>query len=110
MRQNLARFAMVMLVAGALIGAAQAQSSYSCVNDAPNPYRLADGWAHTPRAWAQTNNVFVDGKDIGETPRELRVGEGFYRVRLEHPTLGKRETTLTVPAGRRATYNVNLAR
>ena len=63
MRQNLTRFAMVMLAAGALIGAAQAQSSYSCVNDAPNPYKLADGWAHMPRAWAQTNNVFVDGKD-----------------------------------------------
>ena len=46
MRQNLSRFAMVMFAAGALIGAAQAQSSYSCVNDAPNPYRLADGWAH----------------------------------------------------------------
>src|SRR2546428_9442382 len=63
MRQNLTRFMMVMLAAGALIGAAQAQSSYPCVNDAPNPYRLADGWAHMPRAWAATNNVFVDGKD-----------------------------------------------
>jgi hypothetical protein len=36
MSQNLARFAIVMPAAGALIGAAQAQSSYPCVNDAPN--------------------------------------------------------------------------
>ena len=57
------RFAIVIFTATVLIDVAQAQSSYPCVNDVPNPYRLADGWAHMPRAWAATNNVFVDGKD-----------------------------------------------
>src|SRR5437867_5647610 len=57
------RFAIVIFATSALIGAAQAQSSYSCVNDAPNPYKQVTAWAHMPRAWAPTNNVFVDGKD-----------------------------------------------
>src|SRR2546428_15284 len=57
------RFATVIFAATALIGVAQAQSSYSCVNDAPNPYKQVTGWANMPRAWAATNNVFVDGKD-----------------------------------------------
>src|SRR5262245_15768777 len=63
MRGHLARFAMVMFAIGAVIGAAEAQSSYSCVNDAPNLYKQVTGWAHMPRPWAPTNNVFVDGKD-----------------------------------------------
>ena len=54
---------MVMFVTSAFIVAAQAQSSYPCVNDVPNPYKQVTGWAHMPRAWAPTNNVFVDGKD-----------------------------------------------
>ncbi len=52
-----------ILVATALVGVAQAQSSYPCVNDAPSPYKQVTGWAHIPRPWAPTNNVFVDGKD-----------------------------------------------
>jgi sugar lactone lactonase YvrE len=47
----------------ALIGVAEAQSSYPCVNDAPNPYKQVTGWAHIPRPWAPANNVYVDGKD-----------------------------------------------
>src|SRR3989442_997718 len=58
------RFATVIFAATALIGVAQAQSSYSCVNDAPNPYKQVTGWANMPRAWAATNNVFVDGKGL----------------------------------------------
>ena len=57
------RFAGVIFAATALVGVAQAQSSYSCVNEVPNPYKQVTGWAHMPRAWAPTNNVFVDGKD-----------------------------------------------
>jgi len=57
------RFATVIFAATALVGVAQAQSSYSCVNDVPNPYKQVTGWANMPRAWAATNNVFVDGKD-----------------------------------------------
>ena len=61
----------------------------------------------TASPWA---NVFVDGKELGETPREARVGEGSYKLRLSHPTLGTREVTVTVPAGGRMVYNVNLAK
>jgi hypothetical protein len=57
------RLAMVIFAATALIGVAQAQSSYPCVNDVPNPYKQVTGWTHMERAWAPTNNVFVDGKD-----------------------------------------------
>src|SRR5438128_11654744 len=57
------KLAMTILAATALMGVAQAQSSYSCVNDAPNPYTQVTGWEHMPRAWAPTNNVYVDGKD-----------------------------------------------
>lgn len=54
--------------------------------------------------------VAVDGKELGETPRELRVGEGFYRVKVTHPTLGARETVVTVARGRRAAFNVSFSR
>ena len=57
------RFAIVSFAATALIGVAQAQSSYSCVNDLPNPYKQVTGWAQMERPWAPTNNVFVDNKD-----------------------------------------------
>ena len=57
------KVAMTILAAMALIGVAQAQSSYPCVNDVPNPYKQVTGWAHIPRPWAPTNNVFVDAKD-----------------------------------------------
>src|SRR5438105_4572196 len=57
------RFTMVSFAATALIGVAQAQSSYSCVNDLPNPYKQVTGWAQMERPWAPTNNVFVDSKD-----------------------------------------------
>jgi sugar lactone lactonase YvrE len=44
------------------VAAAQAQTT-ACVNDVPNPYHMVNDWAHTPRPWAATNNVFVDPKD-----------------------------------------------
>jgi hypothetical protein len=61
----------------------------------------------TASPWA---NVVLDGRELGETPREALVGEGTYRVRLSHPTLGTRETTVTVPAGRRTVHAANLSR
>jgi hypothetical protein len=45
-----------------VVAAADAQTT-ACVNDVPNPYHMVNDWAHTPRPWAQTNNVFVDPKD-----------------------------------------------
>jgi hypothetical protein len=57
------RIAVALLAAGAAAGAAHAQSSAPCVNDAPNPYTLVSGWAQMPRHWAPTNNVYVDGRD-----------------------------------------------
>ena len=63
MSSALTRFAVAMLATSAFAAAAQAQTSAPCVNDAPNPYHLVSDWAHTPRPWAPTNNVFVDAKD-----------------------------------------------
>ncbi len=60
----------------------------------------------TASPWA---TVFLDGRELGETPREARVGEGSYRIRLAHPTLGRREVTVAVPAGGRMVYNANLS-
>src|SRR5215471_21749062 len=62
MRRNFKRLAIAFLATTA-VGAAQAQSSYPCVNDAPNPYKQVTGWERMPRGWAPTNNVFVDAKD-----------------------------------------------
>jgi hypothetical protein len=62
MRAELTRLAVVLLATTAFVAAAQAQTTM-CVNDAPNPYHMVNDWAHTPRPWAQTNNVFVDPKD-----------------------------------------------
>src|SRR4051812_3186874 len=63
MRASLTGFAVALLATTALAGLAQAQTSAPCVNDAPNPYTLVNDWAHMNRAWAPTNNVYVDGKD-----------------------------------------------
>jgi len=50
--------------------------------------------------------VSLDGRELGETPRELRLGEGYYHVKVSHPTLGAREKTIVVVAGRRVPFNV----
>lgn len=62
MRATLTAFAVALLGTAGFGDAAAAQDA-PCVNDAPNPYHLVNGWAHTPRAWAPTNNVYVDAKD-----------------------------------------------
>ena len=61
--RNLKSLAVGLLASTAFAGAAAAQASYPCVNDAPNPYKQVTGWAQMPRAWAPTNNVFIDAKD-----------------------------------------------
>jgi sugar lactone lactonase YvrE len=62
MRAKLARLAVALLATTGFVPAAHAQTT-ACVNDAPNPYHMVNDWAHMPRPWAATNNVYVDGKD-----------------------------------------------
>src|SRR5260221_10937563 len=57
------KLAAALLASVALVAEAQAQASYPCVNDAPNPYKLQSNWAQTPRPWGPTNAVTVDSKD-----------------------------------------------
>jgi len=56
--------------------------------------------------WAE---VWVDGVKIGETPREMLLGAGTYRVRATHPSLGTREAEVVVPAGKRKVWNATFA-
>jgi sugar lactone lactonase YvrE len=62
MRAALTALAIALLGTAGFGDAATAQDA-PCVNDAPNPYHLVNDWAHMPRAWAPTNNVYVDAKD-----------------------------------------------
>jgi hypothetical protein len=59
----LTRIAMAMFTASACAMAAQAQASYACVNDAPNPYRLVPDWATIPRPWSHPLAVALDARD-----------------------------------------------
>ena len=63
MRSGLASLAIAMLAATALAAAAQAQSSYPCANDLPNPYHQVQNWAQTPRPWGPANAVSVDSRN-----------------------------------------------
>src|SRR5258705_6265609 len=63
MRSGLTSLAMAMLATTALAAAAQAQSSYPCANDLPNPYHQVQNWAQTPRPWAPANALTVDSKN-----------------------------------------------
>jgi hypothetical protein len=56
--------------------------------------------------WAE---VYVDGSKIGETPREIRLGAGTYRLRATNPNLGTRETTIVIQAGKRKVWNATFA-
>lgn len=62
MRALQTRLAVAILPVAVLIAAAHAQTT-TCINDAPNPYHLVNDWAHMPRPWASTNNVYVDARD-----------------------------------------------
>jgi eukaryotic-like serine/threonine-protein kinase len=57
--------------------------------------------------WA---NVTINGRAIGETPREVRVVAGTYRLRATHPTLGSSEAQVTVAAGTRKLWNATLSK
>jgi hypothetical protein len=59
---------------------------------------LAEPWA----------NVSIDGRKIGETPLEVRIEQGTYRVRLSHPQLGGSEQAVTIAAGKREVVNAIL--
>jgi DNA-binding beta-propeller fold protein YncE len=63
MRSVRQQMSIALLATSAAVGVANAQASYPCVNDAPNPYKQVTEWEHISRPWAPTNNVFVDGKD-----------------------------------------------
>ena len=52
--------------------------------------------------WAQ---VEIDGRDIGETPREVQLGAGSYKVKATHPALGTREKVVTIRAGKREVWS-----
>lgn len=54
--------------------------------------------------------VQVDGRVVGETPRELRLGAGVHRLRVEHPALGSAELELDVVPGRRQLWRPALKR
>jgi serine/threonine-protein kinase len=56
--------------------------------------------------WAE---VEIDGRDVGETPRVIRLGAGSYKVRASHPALGTREQTVTIKAGKRQTWSPTFA-
>ncbi len=55
-------------------------------------------------------NVTINGREIGETPREVRLAEGFYRVRVSHPSLGSVEEGISIAAGKRKLWNARFAK
>ena len=63
MRSGHKEIAIALFATSLGVATASAQASYSCVNDAPNPYKQVNGWEQMPRHWTPTNNVYVDGKD-----------------------------------------------
>jgi len=48
--------------------------------------------------------VYVDGVQQGEAPRECVVGEGPHRVSVVNPTLGTREAVVRLTPGERARW------
>lgn len=55
-------------------------------------------------------DVVVNGRDHGETPRELRVVAGTYDVKVHHPTYGWRRKRIVVRAGARQLWQCDFAR
>jgi hypothetical protein len=53
--------------------------------------------------WAE---VSIDGTRLGETPREVRLSAGRYRLKAVHPELGAREEQVSVQAGERRLWSV----
>jgi serine/threonine protein kinase len=46
--------------------------------------------------------IYVDGQEVGHTPREVQLRAGRHRVRVVHPTQGAWAKTVVVTAGRRS--------
>jgi serine/threonine protein kinase len=55
--------------------------------------------------WA---DVSIDGKPIGDTPKEVRITAGKHKIRLSHPQFGEIHQTVTVHAGGRKVFRTNL--
>jgi serine/threonine-protein kinase len=51
--------------------------------------------------WAE---VFLDGQELGESPREVQLGAGRHHVRAVHPQLGAREARVVVKPGQRTVW------
>jgi len=45
--------------------------------------------------------ITVDGRNAGQSPRELRLSPGAHRIQVNHPNGGSAEETLDVVAGER---------
>jgi hypothetical protein len=56
--------------------------------------------------WAELS---LDGKALGTTPREMRLGAGSYVLTATNPTLGSKDERVTVVAGKRLSLNVKFA-
>ncbi len=63
MHLGLTRLAVTLFATTAFAAGVQAQSSYPCVSNAPNPYKLVANWSTTPRPWSHPLAVTVDSHD-----------------------------------------------
>ena len=78
MRERLTSLAAILFATTAIASVANAQASYPCVSDAPNPYHQVP-WAASPRALGPVNSVFVDVRD--DVWVADRCGTPFFRHR-----------------------------
>jgi hypothetical protein len=54
--------------------------------------------------------ITVDGRQAGQSPRELRLPAGAHRIQVTHPTAGVAEETVQVVAGERMLWTPASAR
>ncbi|MFL5392105.1 MAG: serine/threonine-protein kinase [Myxococcales bacterium] len=57
--------------------------------------------------WA---DVSIDGKPIGDTPKEVRIAAGKHKIRLSHPDFPPIDEIVAVTAGKRNWFRTNLQR
>jgi serine/threonine-protein kinase len=96
-------------VAPASAGAAPAPVRSATIYGMPLPPPAAGEGLLSVNAvpWA---TLVVDGRTLGDTPREVRLPAGRHRVRAEHPRLGSVEGTVEIVAGRRTGWYPRLGR
>jgi serine/threonine-protein kinase len=96
-------------VAPASGGAAPAPVRSATIYGMPLPLPAAGEGLLSVNAvpWA---TLVVDGRTLGDTPREVRLPAGRHRVRVEHPRLGSVEGTVEIVAGRRTGWYPRLGR